>query len=81
LDFRVPYTQSLQYFTALQERGVDSRLVVFPDAGHWPGWQEMLFYYAAHVDWFHKYLGGEALGRDLEQWVQLRAMPAAQGTR
>jgi hypothetical protein len=33
------------------------------------------------VDWFHKYLGGEALGRDLEQWVQLRAMPAAQGTR
>ena len=75
LDFRVPYTQSLQYFTALQERGVPSRLVVFPNAGHWPGWQEMLFYYGAHVDWFHRWLGGEPLGRDLEEWARLRSMP------
>ena len=75
LDFRVPYTQSLQYFTALQERGVESRLVVFPNSGHWPGWQEMLFYYGAHVDWFHRWLGGEPLGRDLEQWARMRAMP------
>ena len=76
LDFRVPYTQSLQYFTALQERGVPSRLVVFPKAGHWPGWQEMLFYYGAHVDWFARWLGGEPLGRDLDEWARLRRMPA-----
>jgi len=75
-DYRVPYTQSLQYFTALQERGVDSRLVVFPKSGHWPGWQEMLFYYAAHVDWFAHWLGSEPLGRDLGEWARLRKMPA-----
>jgi dipeptidyl aminopeptidase/acylaminoacyl peptidase len=75
LDFRVPYTQSLAYFTALQEQGVPSRLAVFPNAGHWPGWQEMLFYYGAHVDWFHKWLGGEPLGRDLVQWARMRTMP------
>lgn len=33
-DFRVPYTQGLQLFTALQLRGVDSRLLYFPDEDH-----------------------------------------------
>ena len=57
-DFRVPYTQSLSYFTALQRQGVDSRLVVFPKSGHWPSWYEMAFYYNEHLAWFAKYLGG-----------------------
>ncbi|MEM7701381.1 MAG: S9 family peptidase [Pseudomonadota bacterium] len=34
-DFRVPYSQGLQSFTALQERGVPSQLLVFPDENHW----------------------------------------------
>ena len=34
-DYRVPYTQSLEFFTALQRQGVPSRLVLFPDEGHW----------------------------------------------
>lgn len=34
LDFRVPFAESLQLFTALQRQGVPSRLVVFPDEGH-----------------------------------------------
>jgi dipeptidyl aminopeptidase/acylaminoacyl peptidase len=37
LDFRVPYTEGLSLFTALQRRGVPSRLVIFPDEGHWIG--------------------------------------------
>ncbi len=57
-DFRVPYTQSLQFFTALQKRNVPSRLAVFANAGHWPSWYEMAFYYDLHLDWFHRYLGG-----------------------
>ncbi len=57
-DFRVPYTQSLSFFTDLQKMGVPSRLVVFENSGHWPGWYEMVLYYAAHLDWFHTYLGG-----------------------
>ena len=59
LDYRVPYTQSLQYYTALRKRGVPARLVVLPNAGHWPAWHEMAFYYNAHLDFFHEYLGGE----------------------
>jgi dipeptidyl aminopeptidase/acylaminoacyl peptidase len=66
LDFRVPYTQSLQYFTALQKRGIPSELVVFPNAGHWPGWREMIFYYTAHLEFFHEWLGGEPPSLDTE---------------
>ncbi len=58
-DYRVPYTQSLQFFTHLQVMGVPSRLVVFENAGHWPAWHEMALYYNAHLEWFHKWLGGD----------------------
>jgi dipeptidyl aminopeptidase/acylaminoacyl peptidase len=34
-DFRIPYSQSLGVFNALQRRGIPSRLVVFPDENHW----------------------------------------------
>lgn len=34
-DFRVPYDQGLQAFTAAQVMGVPSRLLTFPDEGHW----------------------------------------------
>ena len=35
LDYRVPYTQGLATFTTLQRRGIDSRLLFFPDEHHW----------------------------------------------
>ncbi|BDG03642.1 dipeptidyl-peptidase 5 [Anaeromyxobacter oryzae] len=35
LDFRVTVTQGLSTFTALQRRGIPSKLLVFPDEGHW----------------------------------------------
>lgn len=35
LDFRVPEAQGIGLFTALQRLGVPSRLVLFPDEGHW----------------------------------------------
>ena len=35
LDHRVPETQGLSTFTALQRRGIASALLVFPDENHW----------------------------------------------
>ena len=57
IDFRVPYDQSLQLYTTLQLKGVDSKLIVFPDEGHWilkP--QNSEFWYNNVTDWFKKYL-------------------------
>jgi dipeptidyl aminopeptidase/acylaminoacyl peptidase len=34
-DFRVVYTEGLSTFTALQRRGIPSKLLVFPDENHW----------------------------------------------
>ena len=57
LDYRVPVGEGLQLFTALQRRGIDSKLVVFPDEGHWiqkP--QNSEFWYTTVLGWFEKYL-------------------------
>ena len=34
-DFRVVYAQGLSTFTALQRRGIPSKLLIFPDENHW----------------------------------------------
>ena len=34
-DFRIPYSQGLASFTALQRRDIPSKLLVFPDENHW----------------------------------------------
>lgn len=57
LDYRVPVDQSYQLYTALQLRGVDSKLIVFPDEGHWilkP--QNSEFWYTNVLDWLNKHL-------------------------
>ena len=35
LDFRIPITQGLGTFTALQRKGIESKLLYFPDENHW----------------------------------------------
>jgi dipeptidyl aminopeptidase/acylaminoacyl peptidase len=35
LDYRVPYTQDLEFFTALQRQNVPSKILLFPNDGHW----------------------------------------------
>jgi dipeptidyl aminopeptidase/acylaminoacyl peptidase len=52
LDFRVPYGQGLQLYTALQLNKVPSKLLVFPDEGHWvlkP--QNSVLWYKTFIDW------------------------------
>ena len=34
-DFRIPVEQGLAAFTALQRRGIESKLLYFPDENHW----------------------------------------------
>ena len=60
LDYRVPLEQGLGMFTALQRRGVPSRLVVFPDENHW------VLKPANSVRWYEEVLGW------LDRWTQER---------
>ncbi len=70
-DYRVSYTQSVQYFTTLQTLGIDSRLIIFPNDGHWPNnVKSMPLYYNAHLEWFHKYLGGGNAPYDSKEMIK-----------
>ena len=56
-DFRVPYTQGLQLFTALQMQKVPSKLLLFPDEGHWVSKpQNSLLWYKTVIDWLTSWL-------------------------
>jgi dipeptidyl aminopeptidase/acylaminoacyl peptidase len=80
-DYRVPYTQSLNFFTDLQEMKVPSRLIIYSNAGHWPSWYEMALYYTAHVEWFNKYLGGDPPPWTTEQFLRNAVFDKATGKR
>lgn len=56
-DFRVPFTQSMQLFTALQLREVPSKFLYFPDEGHWilkP--RNSIHWYETVIDWFDQWI-------------------------
>ena len=57
LDFRVPYTQGLELFTALQMQKVPSKLLIFPDEGHWvlkP--QNSILWYKTFIEWLDSWV-------------------------
>lgn len=81
LDYRVVYTQGLMTFTYLRRMGVPAKLVVFPNAGHWPSWYEMALYYTAHLEWFHKYLGGAPPPWSSEDFAANRVFDPETGQR
>ena len=49
-DFRIPYSQGIGAFTALQRRGIESRMLEFPDENHW------VLKPANSVQWYHTVL-------------------------
>ncbi|WP_257218106.1 S9 family peptidase [Janthinobacterium sp. BJB304] len=56
LDFRIPTAQGLGTFTALQRRGIPSKLLVFPDENHWvlkPA--NSLLWHHTVLDWLNTY--------------------------
>ena len=57
LDYRVPIGEGLQLFTAVQRQGIASKLLIFPDEGHWvlkP--QNSQLWHHTLLDWVDKYL-------------------------
>ncbi len=56
LDQRVPLNQGIELFNTLQNRGVESRLVYFPDENHWIlKRQNSLYWYGEVRDWLEHY--------------------------
>jgi dipeptidyl aminopeptidase/acylaminoacyl peptidase len=56
-DFRVPLTQGLGTFNALQRRGIPSKLLYFPDENHWvlkP--QNSILWHETVIAWLDQWL-------------------------
>jgi dipeptidyl aminopeptidase/acylaminoacyl peptidase len=56
LDYRVPVGQGFELFRTLQSRGVESRMIYFPDENHWilkPN--NSLYWYHQVKDWMTKF--------------------------
>ena len=58
LDYRVPLEQGLGMYTALQRKGVPSKLLIFPDENHW------VLKPVNSVRWYQEVLGW------LDQWTK-----------
>jgi dipeptidyl aminopeptidase/acylaminoacyl peptidase len=57
LDYRVPVTQGIGAFTALQRRGIESRFLYFPDENHWVLKPHNSIYWHEQVNaWLHQHL-------------------------
>jgi dipeptidyl aminopeptidase/acylaminoacyl peptidase len=70
LDFRVPVGEGMGMFTALERRGVPSKLLLFPDEGHWIGkpqnlerWLGSIWAFVDHYLQPDREAGGAAAGR------------------
>jgi dipeptidyl aminopeptidase/acylaminoacyl peptidase len=66
LDYRVPIGEGLQLYQTLQRRGVPSKLLYYPDEGHWvlkP--QNSELWYQTVLDWLDQWLkhGGQTASR------------------
>lgn len=60
-DYRIPYTQGVAAFTALQRRDVPSRLMVFPGGSHWVlNPKESRQWYREVLGWMGKWTGKAA---------------------
>jgi dipeptidyl aminopeptidase/acylaminoacyl peptidase len=59
-DYRVPYSQSLSMFNALQRQGIPSRLLIYPNENHW------VLKPANSIQWHH----------EVEKWLNQWTAPA-----
>jgi dipeptidyl aminopeptidase/acylaminoacyl peptidase len=59
LDYRIDVSEGFQLFTTLQRQGVPSKMLYFPDEGHWvlkP--QNSRLWYGTVNEWVDQYLRG-----------------------
>ncbi len=60
LDYRIPVTQSIATFTALQRKGIPSQLLYFPDENHWvlqPA--NSVFWHQTVLSWLERWLASD----------------------
>lgn len=64
-DFRLPISEGLSAFNILQERGVESKLLSFPDEDHWVlNPENSLVWHKTVFDWLNEHVGLPKYSKD-----------------
>jgi dipeptidyl aminopeptidase/acylaminoacyl peptidase len=64
-DLRVPFTQGQEFYVALQRRGIDTEMIVYPRTPHGPREPKLLMDVTGRIlTWFDKHLGRRAVTTD-----------------
>ena len=57
-DYRLPISEGLAMFNVLQEKGIESRFLSFPDENHWVLKEEnSLLWHTVVLNWINKFVG------------------------
>lgn len=76
LDYRLPITEGLAAFNVLQERGVESRFLTFPDENHWVLKEEnSLVWHTVVLNWINKYVGLPPYKDDGQEGYEMQSRP------
>jgi len=76
LDYRLPITEGLAAFNVLQERGVESRFLTFPDENHWVLKEEnSLVWHTVVLNWINRFVGLPAYREDGEEGFEVQSRP------
>lgn len=66
-DYRLPVSEGLAAFNALQARGVPSRFLTFPDENHWViGEENSLVWHTVVLNWINGFVGLPPCGQEPE---------------
>lgn len=76
LDYRLPISEGLAAFNVLQERGVESRFLTFPDENHWVLQQEnSLVWHTVVLNWINRFVGLPAYKDEAHQGFEVQNPP------
>lgn len=75
LDYRLAISEGLAMFNVLQQRGIDSRILIFSDENHWVlKYENSLIWHLVVINWINEYVQLPRLvdsqGRDGGQFVR-----------
>ena len=76
LDYRLPISEGLAAFNVLQERGIESRFLTFPDENHWVLKEEnSLVWHTVVLNWINKFVGLPLYKGDGEEGFDVQSRP------
>jgi len=76
LDYRLPITEGLAAFNVLQQRGVESRFLTFPDENHWVLKEEnSLVWHTVVLNWINKFVGLPPYKGDGQEGFEVQSRP------